>query len=39
MLEKAEEQIARLVVAPADITITVRPTIFGRMTRSSCPAR
>ena len=30
LLEKAEEQIARLVVAPADITITVRPTIFGR---------
>ena len=31
MFEKAEEQIARLVVAPAAITITVRPTIFGRM--------
>jgi hypothetical protein len=30
MFEKAEEQIARLVVAPADITITVRPTIYGR---------
>ncbi len=30
MFEKAEEQIARLVVAPAAITITVRPTIFGR---------
>jgi hypothetical protein len=30
MFEKAEEQIGRLVVAPAAITITVRPTIFGR---------
>jgi hypothetical protein len=30
MFEKAEEQIARLVVAPAAITITVRPTIFSR---------
>ena len=30
MFEKAEEQIARLVVAPAAITITVRPTIYGR---------
>jgi hypothetical protein len=30
MFEKAEEQIARLVVAPAAITISVRPTIFGR---------
>ena len=31
MFEKAEEQIARLVIAPAAVTITVRPTIFGRM--------
>ena len=30
MFEKAEEQIARLVVAPADITISVRPTINSR---------
>jgi hypothetical protein len=30
MFEKAEEQIARLVVAPAAITISVRPTIYGR---------
>ena len=30
MFGKAEEQIARLVVAPAAITITVRPTIYGR---------
>jgi hypothetical protein len=30
MFEKAEEQIARLVVAPAAVTISVRPTIFGR---------
>jgi hypothetical protein len=30
MLREAEEQIARLVVAPAAITIVVRPTIFGR---------
>jgi hypothetical protein len=30
LFAKAEEQIARLVVAPAAITITVRPTIFGR---------
>ena len=30
MFEKAEEQIARLVVAPAAITITVRPTIYSR---------
>ena len=30
MLGKAEEQIARLVVAPAAITITVRPTINSR---------
>lgn len=30
MFRKAEEQIARLVVAPAAITISVRPTIFGR---------
>ena len=30
MFGKAEEQIARLVVAPAPITISVRPTIFGR---------
>jgi len=30
MLRDAEEQIARLVVAPAAITITVRPTIYGR---------
>jgi hypothetical protein len=30
LFAKAEEQIARLVVAPAAITITVRPTIFSR---------
>ncbi|MGH3141861.1 MAG: hypothetical protein ACRDO9_01820, partial [Gaiellales bacterium] len=30
MLREAEEQIARLVVAPAAITISVRPTIYGR---------
>lgn len=30
MLRQAEEQIARVVVAPAAITITVRPTIYGR---------
>ncbi len=30
MFEKAEEQIARLVVAPAAITISVRPTIYSR---------
>jgi hypothetical protein len=30
MVREAEEQIARLVVAPAGITITVRPTIYGR---------
>jgi hypothetical protein len=30
MFHKAEEQMARLVVAPAAITITVRPTIFSR---------
>jgi hypothetical protein len=30
MFRKAEEQIARLVVAPAAITITVRPTIYSR---------
>ena len=30
MFGKAEEQIARLVVAPAAITITVRPTINSR---------
>jgi hypothetical protein len=30
MLSAAEDQIARLVVAPADITISVRPTIYGR---------
>lgn len=30
MFRKAEEQIARLVVSPAAITISVRPTIQGR---------
>jgi hypothetical protein len=30
MLREAEEQIARLVVSPAAITISVRPTIYGR---------
>jgi hypothetical protein len=30
MFRKAEEQIARLVVSPAAITITVRPTIYSR---------
>jgi hypothetical protein len=30
MLSNAEQQIARLVVAPAAITISVRPTIYGR---------
>ena len=30
MLREAEAQIARLVVAPAGITISVRPTIYGR---------
>jgi hypothetical protein len=30
MLREAEGQIARLVVAPADVTIGVRPTIYGR---------
>jgi hypothetical protein len=30
MLREAEEQIARLVVAPAAITISVRPTVYGR---------
>jgi hypothetical protein len=30
MLEAAEDQIARLVVAPAAITIAVRPTVYGR---------
>jgi hypothetical protein len=30
LFAKAEEQIARLVIAPAAITITVRPTIYGR---------
>jgi hypothetical protein len=31
MLREAEEQIARLVVSPAAITISVRPTVQGRM--------
>ncbi len=39
MFEKAEEQIARLVVAPAAITITVRPTIFGRRRPLPSPVR
>ena len=30
MLREAEEQIARLVVAPAAVTIAVRPTIYAR---------
>lgn len=30
MLREAEDQIGRLVVAPADVTISVRPTIYGR---------
>ena len=30
MLSKAEAQIARVVVAPAAVTINVRPTIYGR---------
>ncbi len=30
MFGKAEEQIARLVVAPAAVTIAVRPTVYGR---------
>jgi hypothetical protein len=30
MFRKAEEQIARLVVAPAAVTIAVRPAIYGR---------
>jgi hypothetical protein len=30
MLREADEQIARLVVSPAGITIVVRPTIYGR---------
>jgi hypothetical protein len=30
MFRKAEEQIERLVVSPAAITITVRPTVYGR---------
>jgi hypothetical protein len=30
MFEKADEQIARLVVAPAAVTIAVKPTIYGR---------
>jgi hypothetical protein len=30
MFRKAEEQIARLIVSPAAITITVRPTIYSR---------
>ena len=38
MFRKAEEQIARLVVAPAAI-ITVRPTIFSRTQVSGSPAR
>ena len=40
MFGKAEEQIARLVVAPAAITIAVKPTIYGRgRARSSSPGR
>ena len=38
LFAKAEEQIARLVVAPAAITISVRPTIFGR-TRARSSSR
>jgi hypothetical protein len=30
MFRKAEEQIARLVVSPAAVTIAVRPTVYGR---------
>jgi hypothetical protein len=30
LLRKAEEQIARLVVAPAAITLAVRPTVYAR---------
>lgn len=30
MLREAEEQIARLVVAPAQVTMAVRPTVYAR---------
>ena len=39
MFGKAEEQIARLVVAPAAITIAVKPTISGRRGRSRSTGR